>query len=162
MFAFLVWACSLCIDTAQAGVGEGDLEYALSLLKLNSRFSRSKKAEEKKVKVRPTTLFRSKVHHPQSNAFPEEVRSKEGRGRCSVLTLRSFFRCLLTGHAWCVPGQWAREAGLCRHLQAARGRLQLERPAAAVDGRGRLRRHLLHLQGRAPSFGRRQARRRRC
>ena len=49
MFAFLVWACSLCVDVDR-GVGEGELEYQIGTLKLNSNFSRSKDAEEKKVK----------------------------------------------------------------------------------------------------------------
>jgi serine/threonine protein kinase len=49
MFAFLVWAASLCVDTSIAGLGDGELEYQIAKLKLNVNFSRSKAAEEMKV-----------------------------------------------------------------------------------------------------------------
>ena len=48
MFAFLVWAGSLCLDLGK--VGPGELEYEISKLKLHLKYSSSRKAEEKKVK----------------------------------------------------------------------------------------------------------------
>ena len=48
MWAFLVWACSICVDLAKTGAGE--LEHEIAKLKLNTRYSSSRKAEEAKVK----------------------------------------------------------------------------------------------------------------